>query len=180
MNHKLNGYIMKKLLFSVLLAMMCMGARAQQQVADGDTTCYDLKEFAKMGQIKMPKYKSGIAAAMQYVCNNLKYPKEAEKNNIECKLTMSFIVEKDGSLSHIVPVFTGVHFFDVKKLSQKTGISEQELINYYGKLFQDEAIRVLSAMPNWKPGKIDGNPVRVRGEMPVTFGIPRFTGMGRR
>ena len=87
---------------------------------------------------------------------------------------MTFVVDKDGSLTQITPLRTAVHFFDVKKLSEKTGINEQELINHYGQLFQEEGIRILAAMPKWKPGMLNGEPVRVKYTLPVTFAIPRF------
>ena len=60
-------------------------------------------------------------------------------------------------------------------------MTEEELKQHFGQLFQDEAIRVLTEMPKkWKPGKIAGKPVRTKFEMPVHFGMERFTGMGRR
>lgn len=166
---------MNKVIILLLLTMTSMVASAQVE----DTTYVDVIKLAKMESAKLPKYKSGMPSVVQYITNNLRYPKEAEKNGVEAKVKIDFIVEKDGSLSNIVPSFTGVHFFDVNKMSQKTGISEQELIDHYGKLFQEEGIRILSTMPKWKPGKLDDRTVRVKYTMPVTFTIPRFTGFRR-
>ena len=155
---------MNKVLLILLLTMVTLGANAQVTT---DTTLVDVEQMAKSETAKMPKYKSGMAS-------DLKYPKEADENGVEGKVLMTFVVDKDGSLTQITPLRTAVHFFDVKKLSEKTGINEQELINHYGQLFQEEGIRILAAMPKWKPGMLNGEPVRVKYTLPVTFAIPRF------
>ena len=162
---------MNKVLLILLLTMITLGSNAQVTT---DTTLVDVEQMAKSETAKMPKYKSGMASVVQYVMNNLKDPKEADENGVEGKVLMTFVVDKDGSLTQITPLRTAVHFFDVKKLSEKTGINEQELINHYGQLFQEEGIRILAAMPKWKPGMLNGEPVRVKYTLPVTFAIPRF------
>lgn len=168
---------MKKLMITAMLGMMTMGAMAQ--TVDNDTTCYLAEQVYKAGTL--PKYKSGMGSVVQYLYNNLRYPKEAEKEMVEAKVLTTFIVEKDGSLSNITPVNTILQFFDAKKKAQKLGMTEEELKQHFGKQFQDEAIRVLTEMPKkWKPGKIADKPVRTKFEMPVHFGMERFTGMGRR
>ncbi|OFR37681.1 energy transducer TonB, partial [Porphyromonas sp. HMSC065F10] len=86
---------------------------------------------------------------MQWIAQNIQYPKEAVKANIEGRVMVSFIVEKDGSIS-TVEVKRSVH-----------------------ELLDKEAIRVVSAMPKWKPGKQDGQPVRARFNIPVSFKIPK-------
>ena len=169
---------MNKLIITALLAMMCGSMKAQSEIVL-DTTYVDIRGYMNGNEREAPKYKSGMASAVQYLTNNLKYPKEAEKNGVEGKVMMEFMIEKDGTLSHIRPIETKVHFFNLKKLSEKTGQSEQELIKHYGKMFQEEGVRVLSIMPKWKPGKMNGQPVRVKNFLPLHFGIPRFTGMGR-
>ena len=168
---------MKKVMITAALAMMTMGAMAQ--TVDNDTTCYEPEQVYKAGTL--PKYKSGMGSVVQYLYNNMRYPKEAEKEMVEAKVLTTFIVEKDGSLSNITPVKTTLQFFDAKKKAEKLGMTEELLKQHFGKLFQDEAIRVLTEMPKkWKPGKIAGKPVRTKFEMPVHFFMERFTGMGRR
>ena len=63
-----------------MLAMMCGGVKAQEVALD--TTSVDAKLLTAEGN-KMPKYKSGVASLMQYLGNNLKYPKEALDNGVE-------------------------------------------------------------------------------------------------
>ena len=157
---------MNKVLLILLLTMVTLGANAQVTT---DTTLVDVEQMAKSETAKMPKYKSGMASVVQYVMNNLKYPKEADENGVEGKVLMTFVVDKDGSLTQITPLRTAVHFFDVKKLSEKTGINEQELINHYGQLFQEEGIRILIAMPKWKPGIEMGKPCRTMFAIPIVF-----------
>ncbi len=95
----------------------------------------------------MPEFKGGERAMYEYLGENVKYPKFALENGLEAKLYVQFIVNKDGSIS------------DVKVLNPEG----------YG--FDKEAIRVVSAMPMWKPGKQAGRKVRVYYVLPINFSI---------
>ncbi|UTW68145.1 energy transducer TonB [bacterium SCSIO 12643] len=95
----------------------------------------------------MPEFKGGERAMYEYLGKNVKYPKFALENGLEAKLYVQFIVNKDGSIS------------DVKVLNPEG----------YG--FDKEAIRVVSAMPGWKPGKQAGRKVRVYYVLPINFSI---------
>jgi TonB family protein len=94
---------------------------------------------------EMPQYPGGEDALMDYVSKNVVYPSEAQEKGISGRVFVSFIVEKDGSVSNV----------DVKR-----GI---------GGGCDEEAVRVIKAMPKWKPGKMKGKPVRVSYMMPITF-----------
>ena len=94
---------------------------------------------------EMPQYPGGEAAMMDYVAQNVKYPQEAVEKEISGRVFVSFIVEKDGSVNE-VKVMKGV-----------------------GGGCDEEAVRVVKAMPKWKPGKQEGKPVRVSYMMPITF-----------
>ena len=85
---------------------------------------------------------------MTYIQKNINYPADAAKNGIQGRVTVSFIVEKDGSLSDFVII-----------RSPDPSLSK-------------EVIRVLSSMPKWKPGKNKGKIVRVQYPLPVTFKLP--------
>jgi len=76
---------------------------------------------------------------------NIKYPEQAVKEGIQGRVTVRFIVEKDGSISDVKPV-----------------LSVHPLLN-------KEAVRVVKSMPKWTPGKQNGKPVRVRFNLPVMF-----------
>ena len=93
----------------------------------------------------MPQYPGGQIAMMKYIMENIKYPEQAMKEGIQGRVTVRFIVEKDGSISDVRPV-----------------LSVHPLLN-------KEAVRVVESMPKWSPGKQNGKPVRVRFNVPVMF-----------
>ncbi|MFC2654064.1 MAG: energy transducer TonB [Segatella salivae] len=93
----------------------------------------------------MPQFPGGQIAMMKYIMENIKYPKQAMKEGIQGRVTVRFIVEKDGSISDVKPI-----------------LSVHPLLN-------KEAVRVVKSMPKWTPGKHNGKPVRVRFNLPVMF-----------
>jgi TonB family protein len=93
---------------------------------------------------QMPEFNGDL---MAYLSENIVYPSMAEENNIEAKVITQFIVEIDGSISNV------------------------EIIKKMGWGFDEEALRVVKAMPNWKPGKQNGKPVRVLFTLPIVFKI---------
>ena len=94
---------------------------------------------------EMPEYPGGMAAAMKWIANELKYPAIAQENGVQGRVTVRFIINKDGSVSDAI-VAKGV---------------DPHL--------DKEALRVISKMPNWKPGKQRGQAVRVSYNLPVRF-----------
>ena len=93
----------------------------------------------------MPQYPGGQIAMLKYIMENIKYPEQAMKEGIQGRVTVRFIVEKDGSISDVRPILS-VH-----------------------PLLDKEAVRVVESMPKWSPGKQNGKPVRVRFNVPVMF-----------
>ena len=93
----------------------------------------------------MPQYPGGPIAMLKYLMENIKYPEQAMKEGIQGRVTVRFIVEKDGSISDVKPI-----------------LSVHPLLN-------KEAVRVVESMPKWSPGKQHGKPVRVRFNVPVMF-----------
>ncbi len=94
-----------------------------------------------------PRFPGGEEARIAYMVENTTYPEEPLKKQIEGVVYVSFVVEKDGSIS------------DVKVLR---GI---------GEACDKEAVRVVQNMPRWEPGRHRGKPVRVRFTMPIRFAI---------
>jgi len=108
------------------------------------------EEEADVNQIftvveEQPSFPGGEAEMMKYIQKNLKYPSFAQENGIQGRVTISFTVERDGSITDISAVRS-----PAEELSK-------------------EAIRVVKSMPKWKPGKQRGKPVRVKFMLPVTF-----------
>lgn len=93
----------------------------------------------------MPEFPGGMAALMQFLGKNIHYPPIAQENGTQGRVTVGFVVNKDGSI------------VDVKVLR---GVDP-----YLDK----EAVRVVKTMPKWKPGMQLGKPVRVRYTVPVMF-----------
>ena len=91
---------------------------------------------------ELPSFPGGIS---QWLSQNLQYPPIAQENGIQGTVVVQFVVEKNGSLS------------DVKVIRSK----DPSLDN--------EALRVVRNMPKWKPGKLNGSPVRVSFTLPITF-----------
>ncbi len=94
----------------------------------------------------MPEFPGGgTGALMQYLGQNIKYPPLAKESGIQGRVFINFVVEPDGSISN-VRVLRGI-----------------------GGGCDEEAVRVVEGMPNWKPGKQRGKPVRVSYNLPVKF-----------
>lgn len=96
---------------------------------------------------KMPEYVGGTEAMMKYLISNIHYPEAAVKAKTTGKVFVSFVVSKDGK---------------VTKPSIKRGVSKE---------LDAEALRVVSAMPNWIPGEKDGKKVDAEMVLPVAFAL---------
>lgn len=99
------------------------------------------------GVDEYPEFAGGMKAFTKYMERNLRYPSHAQEEGVTGKVFVSFVVEKDGSIT------------DVKVLR---GIG-------YG--CDEEAMKVIKKSPFWKPGKNKGIPVRVRYNMPINFNL---------
>ena len=94
---------------------------------------------------QMASYPGGTPALMDFLNENTKYPEQAEREGIEGRVVAGFIVERDGSVSNI------------------------EILKSVHPLLDAEVVRVMSLMPNWIPGRQNGQPVRVKYSLPITF-----------
>ena len=93
----------------------------------------------------MPQFPGGLQALMMYLSKTIHYPKEAEDNGIQGRVVCTFVVEPDGKVSNTM-IAMGVD-----------------------PALDKEAERVVSSMPKWTPGKANGQNVRVKYTLPVTF-----------
>lgn len=94
---------------------------------------------------QMPEFPGGIKELMDYLGTNVKYPENAMKKNVQGRVVVQFVVEKDGSLS------------------------EASVIRSIDPDLDAEALRVVQTMPKWKPGMQKGQAVRVKYTLPVSF-----------
>ena len=94
---------------------------------------------------QMPEFPGGSIELMKFLSENIKYPEAASKAGTQGRVVAQFIVEADGSITNVKVL---------KKVSDE---------------IDAEAVRVIKAMPKWKPGMQKGQPVRVKYTIPVTF-----------
>lgn len=95
---------------------------------------------------EMPEFNGGQLAMMEFLMNNMKYPQAAVKAKQQGKAVVGFVVRKDGTVSDV-------------HITKSAGYA----------VLDEEAIRVVKAMPAWKPGKQKGEPVNVKYYVPITF-----------
>lgn len=94
---------------------------------------------------EMPEFPGGQQALFAYIGKELKYPEQAIEDGIEGVVFVTFVVEADGRI-------TGV-----------------KVIRGIGGGCDEEAVRVVRGMPNWKPGKQRGEAVRVKYNLPIRY-----------
>ena len=120
-----------------ILLMANMTIMAQEKKV-ADNKIYDTPEV-------MPEYPGGMQAMMNFIGENVKYPEDAMEKNISGKVFVTFVVEKDGT------------------------VSEAKVVKGVCESIDNEALRVVNAMPKWTPGMMDGKNVRVKYTLPFTF-----------
>ena len=94
---------------------------------------------------QMPSFPGGDKALFEYLSKNIKYPVVAEENGIQGRVIVTFVVERDGSITDV-------------RIAKSVDPS-----------LDKEAQRVVKSMPRWIPGKQNGSSVRVKYTVPVAF-----------
>ena len=94
-----------------------------------------------------PEFPGGTNALLEYLRKNMIYPDSCRDNNIQGRVIVTFIVEKDGSITGPV------------------------VVKSVNRLFDAEALRLVSKMPKWKPGRQKGEVCRVKYSIPVNFRV---------
>ena len=96
---------------------------------------------------QMPEYPGGMQALFEFLSQNIKYPEDAQKQKVEGRVLATFVVETDGSISNV------------------------EVVKHAFPSLDNEAVRVIQAMPKWTPGKQGGKVVRVKYTVPINFSL---------
>lgn len=110
--------------------------------ADGNGKVYDFVSLQSQ-----PTFPGGMDKFYEYVSNSMQYPQEARDKKVTGKVFLSFVIETDGELTDI-------------KIDRRLGYGTDE-----------EALRVLKASPKWIPGIQDGQKVRVKYNIPISFSL---------
>lgn len=98
-----------------------------------------------------PEFPGGMAELMKYLQKNLRYPQICKEQGVQGRVILQFVVNTDSTI---------------------TDVNVVKSVNPH---LDEEAVRVVKAMPKWNPGKQRGEPVRVRFTLPVTFRLPKDT-----
>jgi protein TonB len=93
----------------------------------------------------MPMFSGGQKALMEYLAANVRYPDTMEDTCAQGRVVVSFVVERDGS------------------------ITEPKVVKSVHSALDEEALRVVNGMPKWIPGSQNGERVRTRYTIPITF-----------
>jgi len=99
-----------------------------------------------------PQFPGGEEARMQYLGDNINYPQKAREEGIQGTVYVTFVVEQDGSIADV------------------------RILRGIGGGCDEEAMEVVENMPDWKPGKKDGEPVRTEFNMPIKFTLSDDSG----
>lgn len=133
---------MKKLFLSLMLLLPMM---AVAQDADYDEMVAG-KDSVFVKVERMPEFPGGQKALFDFLSKNVHYPRAAEKARAQGRVICQFVVNQDGTIDDVHVVKSGGHLS-----------------------LDKEAVRVLKLMPKWIPGKMGGEPVRVKYTVPVNF-----------
>lgn len=149
---------MKNTILIFFLSLFCISANAQNDSTE--TVEAPQESNTKKSTIKaeapsvftyveqMPEYAGGETEMLLFIKENLKYPEEALEEGLEAKVYVKFVVDENGAISNVISVRPAGNGFD------------------------EEAIRVVESMPEWKPGKQNGRAVKVHFQIPIRFSIP--------
>lgn len=133
----------RKLIIMVLAVLLGGAAVAQSEEPAGTgDEIYTVVE-------QNPEFPGGMDALLQWLGTHVEYPEEARSQGLEGKVYVTFVVERDGSISN------------VRVISPKETLAP----------LNEEAVRVVKSMPRWKPGKQRGKRVRVQFNLPIQFAL---------
>ena len=125
----------------IAACMMALGAQAQEKKGTPvPDEVFDVVEV-------MPVYPGGMEGLIKYLSENISYPKDAKEQKISGRVLITFVIEKDGSVTEVTTVKSVFPSLD------------------------EEAVRVVKGMPNWKPGMQKGKAVRVKYTLPISFSL---------
>lgn len=140
--------------------------------AGGDDMVFDVVE-------EMPVFTGGHSALMQYLAQNVRYPKVAQEWGVQGRVIVRFIVNEEGTVTNVAVA---------KNLTSAKSAADVDVVSYTSQKSDDadaearkkgeaegkaaleaEAVRVVSSMPTWQPGRQQGKVVKVRYNIPMTF-----------
>ena len=141
--------IMKKLFVFALFFAVMASASAQQPVSKVTVSDEDIVYAIdnELGYQKEASFPGGEKAMLKFINKNVVYPRTAMDNGISGTVIVGFVVEKSGEITNV------------------------EVVGKVSKELDEEAVRVVMKMPKWKPGTVEGEPVRSYQRLPIHFQV---------
>ena len=141
-----------KILIGVLLAISLIAVFACEQDKQEKQNTNQLKSASTREDVFVvvedaPEYPGGVLELRKFLAQNVKYPAEALKNSTQGKVYVTFVVNKDGS------------------------VSDAKIARGVDPLLDAEAVRVVNTLPKWKPGRQSGRDVAVQFTVPINFAL---------
>ncbi len=135
----------KHLLIAMVMMLMMPITTIQAETATATVSLQQKKNKVYDQPEVLPEFPGGMQKLMEYLRTSVKYPAEAQKKSIQGRVFVQFIVEKNGTISHL----------EISKATHP--------------LLDNEALRVVESMPKWTPGKVKGKAVRTSMTLPISF-----------
>jgi hypothetical protein len=122
----------------------------------------------------LPEFPGGMNEIFGWMMRNVKYPKEAQEYGVQGRILVEFVVEKDGSITNTKVIKGAGKENEIVVTAYKPKDETPEELKKEGEdkgriALQEEALRVVKAMPKWKPGSDKGKTVRTKFVLPVVF-----------
>jgi len=134
----------------ICISTICIDSSGDNQIAKIDSNgIYTQLEC-------MPTFPGGTSVLLEFIYSSMNYPSEALKDSIQGKAVVRCIIEKDGSISNPIMV-------------KSSGYERNPNDSIAFKSFDNEALRIISIMPKWNPGKHEEEPCRCWVTIPINF-----------
>jgi|KBSSwiStaDraftv2_1062776.scaffolds.fasta_scaffold900896_2 TonB family protein len=134
-------------LLPLALLLITLNGFAQEKVYSTPKREFSVSDSIYTNYQVGPQFPGGEKALMLYLGENIQYPQEAQKNKIEGQVMARIVVHSNGKISNV------------------------ELLRRLGYGCDEEVVRVLSSMPDWKPAEVNGKKAPVYYLFPVTFSL---------
>ena len=152
---KLKVLVLLPIVTVLILAFACSKNDDKAKVIEKSATIENTNDSVYYEVDEMPEFEGGINELRNLIATNIKYPEQAKKDGVEGKVYVSFTVSKTGKVVDVKALQTRMLTDNDKKLEAP--------------LLEKEAVRVVSSLPEWKPGKNKGKVVNVQFTIPINF-----------
>ena len=155
---------------AVVITTVWFPVELLSQNTSPDTACYEVNKQDTVIRMScgllevFPEFPGGESALMKFIGNNTHYPVVARDLGLRGKVYIKFLVDKDGSIAEAEVLKGAPHVIAPKE-------EDQEMYDRAVEALDHEALRVIRMIPDFKPGSINGKPVKVRYTIPINFKI---------